>query len=55
MIFDFQRYACISFQEPKALEQNLTMHLIPAYYRLIYHISMINELTDSIKSTARSV
>ncbi|MEC3859609.1 PTS N-acetylgalactosamine transporter subunit IID, partial [Bacillus sp. WOD8 KX774193] len=23
MIFDFQRYACISFQEPKALEQNL--------------------------------
>ncbi|MGG0662280.1 BglG family transcription antiterminator [Bacillus altitudinis] len=49
MIIDFQRYACISFQEVEVLEQNLTMHLIPAYYRLIYHIEIINELTDSMK------
>lgn len=49
MIIDFQRYACISFQEVEVLEQNLTMHLIPAYYRLIYHIDIINELTDSMK------
>ncbi|WP_256928542.1 BglG family transcription antiterminator [Bacillus sp. F2HM] len=55
MIFDFQRYACISFQEPKALEQNLTMHLIPAYYRLIYHIGVINELTESIKKAQPEV
>ncbi|MGG1698111.1 BglG family transcription antiterminator [Bacillus zhangzhouensis] len=55
MIFDFQRYACISFQEPEALEQNLTMHLIPAYYRLIYHVGIINELTDSMKKTQPEV
>ncbi|MCW4683053.1 BglG family transcription antiterminator [Bacillus pumilus] len=55
MIFDFQRYACISFQEYEALEQNLTMHLIPAYYRLIYHIDISNELTESIKKTQPEV
>ncbi|WP_353855596.1 BglG family transcription antiterminator [Bacillus sp. Bos-x628] len=55
MIFDFQRYACISFQERESLEQNLTMHLIPAYYRLIYNISVINELTESIKKAQPEV
>ncbi|MGM0814769.1 MAG: BglG family transcription antiterminator [Bacillota bacterium] len=55
MIFDFQRYACISFQEPEALEKNLTMHLIPAYYRLIYHVGIINELTDSMKKAQPEV
>ncbi|MFB8734777.1 PRD domain-containing protein [Bacillus sp. SL00103] len=31
------------------------MHLIPAYYRLIYHIDINNELTESIKKTQPEV
>ncbi|MGE6632255.1 BglG family transcription antiterminator [Bacillus sp. NPDC077027] len=55
MIFDFQRYACISFQEQSELERNLMMHLKPAYYRMKYKIKVINELTDSVRNAQPEV
>lgn len=49
MIFEFQRYACIVFQDRDKLEANLVVHLKPAYYRMKYHVDAVNELADSVK------
>lgn len=49
MVIDFQRYACIEFEHFRAVEENLLIHIRPAFYRLKYGISAKNPLTKSIK------
>lgn len=49
MVNDFQRYACVNFQERELLEQDLITHLKPAYYRIKYGLDVDNPLGESIK------
>ncbi|MDV2682956.1 BglG family transcription antiterminator [Alkalihalophilus lindianensis] len=49
MVIDFQRYSCIEFEHYRAVEENLLIHIRPAYYRLKYGILAKNPLTASIK------
>ncbi|WP_096437419.1 BglG family transcription antiterminator [Alteribacter populi] len=49
MVIDFQRYSCIEFDNYQAVEQNLLIHIRPAYYRLKYGIQLKNPLTTSVK------
>ncbi|MED4856672.1 BglG family transcription antiterminator [Bacillus atrophaeus] len=39
MVVDFQRYACVLFQDSESLRKHLTLHLRSAYYRIKYDIS----------------
>ncbi|MGG1229459.1 BglG family transcription antiterminator [Bacillus halotolerans] len=39
MIVDFQRYACVLFQDPEHLKKHLVLHLKSAYYRIKYDIT----------------
>ncbi|WP_024123086.1 BglG family transcription antiterminator [Bacillus halotolerans] len=39
MIVDFQRYACVLFQDPENLKKHLVLHLKSAYYRIKYDIT----------------
>ncbi|KAB7706515.1 PRD domain-containing protein [Bacillus aerolatus] len=50
MVDDFQTYACLVFDKRAELEQNLFIHLKPAYFRIKYGIEPANPLTESIKS-----
>lgn len=49
MVNDFQKYACILFQNRELLEKNLYLHIKPAYYRIKYGLEVENEITESIK------
>ena len=51
MIDDFQKFACVFFKNRKELEQNLFIHLKPAYYRIKYGITWSNPLAESVKET----
>ncbi|MDN9011375.1 BglG family transcription antiterminator [Brevibacillus laterosporus] len=50
MITDFQKFACIMFENPEGLKRDLILHLKPAFYRIKYGINMDNPLIDSIKT-----
>ncbi|MDP4084280.1 MAG: BglG family transcription antiterminator [Bacillota bacterium] len=49
LIFDFQRYSCIIFQNEEELEKLMFIHLKPAYYRIKYDVFTENPLTETIK------
>jgi mannitol operon transcriptional antiterminator len=50
MVDDFQKYSCVLFQDRKAVENHLLLHLKPAFYRLKYGIKVKNPLYHSIKT-----
>ncbi|BDG81826.1 transcriptional antiterminator [Bacillus subtilis] len=39
MIVDFQRYACVLFQDSEHLKKHLVLHLKSAYYRIKYDVT----------------
>ncbi|TMW72284.1 BglG family transcription antiterminator [Alteribacter natronophilus] len=49
MVVDFQRYACMEFRNYKEVQNNLLIHIEPAYYRLKYRLPAGNPLTESVK------
>ena len=49
MVTDFQKYACIVFENREEIESNLLLHVKPAYYRLIYGLEIEDNMADSIK------
>ncbi|WP_051271246.1 BglG family transcription antiterminator [Shimazuella kribbensis] len=51
MVFDFQRYACVFFQESPKLKEDLLKHLKQTYYRLKYDLVIDNPLIESIQQT----
>jgi mannitol operon transcriptional antiterminator len=51
MVFDFQRYACVFFQESPKLKEDLLKHLKQTYYRLKYDLAIDNPLVESIQQT----
>lgn len=55
MIFDFQKYSCIFFQNQEELERLMFSHLKPAYYRIKYNVFIENPLTESIKENYQEV
>jgi len=55
MINDFQRYACILFQDRDLLMKNLLVHLKPTYYRIKYGLDIENQLTDAVKSKYKEI
>lgn len=46
----FQRYACVFLPNREAMEENLLVHLKPAYYRILYGLSLENPLLENIRS-----
>ena len=50
MVDDFQSYACVQFYDRTGLENNLLIHLKPAYYRIKYGLYLENSLLDSIRN-----
>ncbi|MGG3505930.1 BglG family transcription antiterminator [Paenibacillus lautus] len=55
MTDDFQRYACVFLPNREAMEENLLVHLKPAYYRIIYGLGLENPLLENILSKYREV
>ncbi|MCH5586169.1 BglG family transcription antiterminator [Shimazuella sp. AN120528] len=51
MVFDFQRYACVFFQDSSQLKENLLKHLKQTYYRLKYDLAIDNPLIGSIQES----
>ncbi|WP_370223545.1 transcription antiterminator [Cytobacillus sp.] len=51
MVDDFQKYACVFFQNRKDLERNLLIHLKPAYFRIKYGIELENPLSKSVQDS----
>lgn len=49
MVTDFQKLACIVFENREEIENNLFLHVKPAYYRLLYGLEVENNMVDSIK------
>ncbi|MBM7095720.1 BglG family transcription antiterminator [Bacillus sp. H-16] len=49
MVLDFQRYACMQFRNYQDVQNNLLIHIYPAYYRLKYKLPARNPLTQSVK------
>jgi mannitol operon transcriptional antiterminator len=49
MVDDFQRYACVFFQNRASMEKAILMHLRPAFYRIRYGLEVQNPLTDLIR------
>lgn len=50
MIDDFQKYACVLFENRDILEQNLLLHIRPAFYRMKYGLEVENKIVETIKS-----
>ena len=55
MVDDFQRYACIQFYDRTGLENNLLLHLKPAYYRIKYGLCLENFLMEPIRKKYRNI
>ena len=55
MVDDFERYACIEFYDRIGLENNLLIHLKPAYYRIKYGLYLENYLMEPIRKKYRDV
>ncbi|PWW29398.1 BglG family transcriptional antiterminator [Cytobacillus oceanisediminis] len=51
MVDDFQKYACVFFQNRIELERNLLIHLKPAYFRIKYGIEVENPLSKSMQDS----
>ncbi|QTN00502.1 PRD domain-containing protein [Sediminibacillus dalangtanensis] len=49
MVLDFQKYACVVFQNKEKLETTLFLHLKPAYYRLKYNVDITDEWSSIIQ------
>jgi mannitol operon transcriptional antiterminator len=49
MVDDFQRFACVFFQDRSLIEEKMLIHLKPAYYRIRYGLEVENPLTETIK------
>ncbi|MET3505417.1 BglG family transcription antiterminator [Halalkalibacter oceani] len=49
MVDDFQKFACVFFQNREELERNLFIHLKPAYFRIKYGIGIDNPLSSSMQ------
>lgn len=49
MTDDFQFYACVYIENRKEMEQQLLLHVKPAYYRVKYGLEMKNGMTNEIK------
>ncbi|MBS4195631.1 BglG family transcription antiterminator [Lederbergia citri] len=49
MVSDFQTLAGVVFQNTHEIEENLLIHLQPAFFRCKYGLNMHNPLTDLIK------
>ncbi|MHC5252147.1 BglG family transcription antiterminator [Listeria kieliensis] len=50
MIAEFERLACVNFEDHERLKRDLLLHLEPAYYRVLFGIEWINPLRSDIKS-----
>jgi len=50
MVDEFERLACVSFVDREKVVQNLILHLKPAYYRILFHIPIVNPFLPQIKS-----
>jgi len=48
MVDDFERHACVEFHDRVGLENNLLIHLKPAYYRIKYGLCLENPLKELI-------
>ncbi|WP_301336115.1 BglG family transcription antiterminator [Paenibacillus sp. FJAT-26967] len=46
----FQRYACLFLPNREVMEENLLVHLKPAYYRIRYGLEYENPLLENIRS-----
>lgn len=46
----FQRSACVWLGGREAVEEDLLVHLKPAYYRIIYGLELVNPLLEDIRS-----
>lgn len=55
MVDDFQRYACLEFQEKNLLKENLFIHLKPAYYRIKYGLDVENPISETIKTKYKEI
>jgi len=55
MVDNFEKNACILFQERDMLIKNLLLHLKPAYYRIKYGIEIENTIVDSVKTKYEEV
>lgn len=55
IISDFERLACITFDQQEQLQNDLLLHLMPAYYRIKYQIEVINPSYQEIKKDYNDV
>lgn len=55
MVDDFQKFACLFFQNRTDLERNLFVHLKPAYFRIKYGIELANPLAESVKQNYHDI
>lgn len=51
----FQRHACLFLPNREAMEENLLVHMKPAYYRIKYGLYLENPLLENIRSKYREV
>lgn len=49
MVSDFQRYACIFFENRDEVENGLFLHIKSAYYRVLYGLEVDSHLANSIQ------
>lgn len=49
MVVDFQRYACIIFDNRVEVERNLLLHVKTAYYRVLYGLEVESGLEGPVK------
>ncbi|MBF2353068.1 BglG family transcription antiterminator [Listeria welshimeri] len=55
VIAEFERLACVNFEDHSSLKKDLLLHLQPAYYRLKFQIEWINPLRTDIKQSYSDV
>ncbi|MBC1724784.1 BglG family transcription antiterminator [Listeria seeligeri] len=55
IIAEFERLACVNFEDHQSLKHDLLLHLQPAYYRLKFQIEWINPLRADIKQSYSDV
>lgn len=51
----FEKNACIKFSERDKLQMNILQHLIAAYYRIKYDLSLSKDMIEAIKLNANTV
>ncbi|WHY77354.1 BglG family transcription antiterminator [Neobacillus sp. WH10] len=48
MVSDFQRFACVFFENRQEIERNLLLHVKTAYFRVKYGLEVENDMTKAI-------